>query len=111
MIYFTLFNKKSESLTISVIGDFIRPENEAINNFLYPREGDERNTPSIRRHVRKINSIKDFSYSSRLPLYDLIATHGKTSERIDETKRSGGMKMGTDETSERAADIAVEAEG
>lgn len=27
-------------------------------------------------------------------VYDLIATHGKTSERIDETKRSGGMKMG-----------------
>lgn len=43
--------------------------------------------------------------------YDLIATHGKTSERIDETKRSSGMKMGTDETSERAADIAVGAEG
>lgn len=43
--------------------------------------------------------------------YDLIATHGKTSERIDETKRSGGMKMGADETSERAADIAVGAEG
>lgn len=38
---------------------------------------------------------------SRVPLYDLIATHGKMSERIDETKRSGGMKMGTGEAGGR----------
>lgn len=59
--------------------------------------------------------MKDFFYFSRVPLYDLIATHGKTSERIDETKRSGRMKMGTGKTSERGegdrADIAVGAEG
>lgn len=33
--------------------------------------------------------------------YDLIAAHGKTSERIDETKRSGGTRMGTDEREAR----------
>lgn len=45
-----------------------------------------------------------FDQESLLPLkyrapaaYDLIAVHGKTSERIDETKRSDGMEMGTEE--------------
>lgn len=65
----------------------------------------------------RINSIRDFSCAfSRVPLYDLIATHGKMSERIDETKRSGGMKMGAGETGgrrgeEEGADTVVGAEG
>lgn len=33
--------------------------------------------------------------------YDLIAAHGKTSGRIDETKRSGGTRMIKDKRSER----------
>lgn len=49
-------------------------------------------------------------FSRLYSAYDLIATHGKTSGRIDETKRSGGMKMGTGETSERA-DVAVGGRG
>lgn len=53
------------------------------------------------RHVLE-NSIRDLSCLRIVcTAYDLIAAHGKTSERIDETKRSGGTRMGTDEGSER----------
>lgn len=53
------------------------------------------------RHVLE-NSISDLSCSRiACTAYDLIAAHGKTSERIDETKRSGGTRMETDERSER----------
>lgn len=53
------------------------------------------------RHVLE-NSIRDLSCSRiACTAYDLIAVHGKTSERIDETKRSGGTRMEMDERSER----------
>lgn len=48
------------------------------------------------------NSIRDLSYLRIVcTAYDLIAAHGKTSGRIDETKRSGGTRMVTDKRSER----------
>jgi len=40
---------------------------------------------------------------SRVSLYDLIAAHGKTSERIGETKRSGEMRTGTGKGAMRRA--------
>lgn len=53
------------------------------------------------RHVLE-NSIRDLSCSRiACTAYDLIAVHGKTSERIDETKRSGGTRMEMDERSEK----------
>lgn len=52
---------------------------------------------ALRRELE--NSIRDLSClrESCYTAYDLIAAHGKTSERIDQTKRSGGTRMGTDE--------------
>lgn len=79
------------------------PGNEFINGLLHPRIAWETRLNkyaklSLPGEIKSIGEIPFASRSariSRVPRYDLIAAHGKMSERIGETKRSGEMKTGT----------------